>query len=138
MTFPLGANQWRQSVLRVGDGRGFVVERDRRRYVVTAAHCLPDLPPAHGMSYPEERTGFNLLGQLGEKPNVAAEIVFVDPVAEAPRRVRGRMSKEDAKLHGPSPATWRDDTDTDRAPVNVTVKRRAIYTSCMDRRDERE
>lgn len=36
-----------QAVIRVGDGRGFMVERQRQRFVLTAAHCLPRLPPAH-------------------------------------------------------------------------------------------
>jgi hypothetical protein len=40
------------------------------------------LPPPHGASFAEERTVFNFLGPLGEKPRVAAEIVFVDPVAD--------------------------------------------------------
>jgi Trypsin-like peptidase domain len=89
---------WLRSVLRVGDGRGFVIEpKDRwqKRLVVTAAHCLtapigvraestdwPQLPPAHGMSYTEERLYPRLLGPLGRKPKVAAECLFVDPVAD--------------------------------------------------------
>jgi hypothetical protein len=80
---PAAADQWRQSVLSVGEGgRGFVLAHERRRYVATAAHCLPFLPPPHGASYTAERTVFDWLGPLGEKPGVAAEIVFVDPVAD--------------------------------------------------------
>jgi hypothetical protein len=46
------ADQWRQSVISVGEGgRGFVLAHAHRRYVATAAHCLPFLPPAHGASY---------------------------------------------------------------------------------------
>ena len=44
-----------QAVLRVGDGRGFVVEHRRQQFILTAAHCLPVdaggrliLPPATG------------------------------------------------------------------------------------------
>jgi hypothetical protein len=51
--------------------------------VVTAAHCLPVLPPAHPASYTEERTYARLLGPLGKrKPTVFAECLFVDPVAD--------------------------------------------------------
>ena len=71
------------SVIKVGDGRGFVVEGvDGTRYVITAAHCLPNLPVPHGLSYTEERTYPKLLGRLGEEPSAWAECVFVDPVAD--------------------------------------------------------
>lgn len=66
------------SVVRVGGGRGFVIG-DR---VVTAAHCLPHLPPAHAASYLEERTFENLLGALDAEPTIWAECLFVDPVAD--------------------------------------------------------
>jgi hypothetical protein len=69
------------AVIRVGDGRGFVVERARQR-LVTAAHCLPHLPPAHPMSHTEERTYEALLGPLGAEPTVWAECLFADPVAD--------------------------------------------------------
>ena len=91
-------------VLKVGEGRGFVFEypyevpqsvlrearkrklrlrpRRWRRVIVTAAHCLGKLPPAHAMSYAEEKT-YNLLGSLdGGRSNVCAECLFVDPVAD--------------------------------------------------------
>jgi hypothetical protein len=71
-------------VLRVGEGRGFLVKR--RRYhdciVITAAHCLPDLPPPHPLAYLEELTYRRLLGPLGTEPTVWAHILFVDPVAD--------------------------------------------------------
>jgi hypothetical protein len=39
------------AVVSVGDGRGFVVEgRERARFIITAAHCLPYVPPSHGFS----------------------------------------------------------------------------------------
>ena len=57
-----------QAVIKVGDGRGFVVERRRQRFVLTAAHCLPFLPPAHPMSYTEERTYAALLGPMSGSP----------------------------------------------------------------------
>ena len=51
--------------------------------VVTAAHCLPKLPPAHAQSRSEDRTYPKLLGSLGAaKTEVWAECLFVDPVAD--------------------------------------------------------
>jgi hypothetical protein len=79
-----------------GHARGFVVEVRRavpphpnfesvpfatERLVLTAAHCLPSLPPPHPWSYSEERT-FVVLGPLGAEPNIAAECLFVDLVAD--------------------------------------------------------
>jgi hypothetical protein len=74
-------DNWAQSVLRVGDGRGFVVEaQDEVRFVITAGHCLPALPPSHPASHTEERTYAKLIGPLGEEPAVWVECVFVNPV----------------------------------------------------------
>lgn len=82
---------WSKAVIKVNEkagGRGFVIEVDDdffgpTRYVLTAAHCLPELPPAvGGLSYTHERTYGNLLGPLGEKATVWAECLFVDPVAD--------------------------------------------------------
>jgi hypothetical protein len=53
-----------QAVIRVGDGRGFMVERQRQRFVLTAAHCLPRLPPAHPMPDTKKCTYEALLGPL--------------------------------------------------------------------------
>jgi len=85
-----------KAVVKVGDGRGFIIGhrvelRDfrgkrvflNRRLVVTAAHCLPLFPPCFAASYLHERTYKNLLGALdAHKPNVWAECLFVDPVAD--------------------------------------------------------
>ena len=82
--------------MRVGGGRGFVIEKNGARFVITAAHCLTapvtvrgdiaskgaTLPPAHGASYSEERIYPRLLGSLGAKPSVPVECLFVDPVAD--------------------------------------------------------
>jgi Trypsin-like peptidase domain len=66
--------------VRVGDGHGFIVE-GKRRYVITAAHCLPELPPAHPASYLHERTYRALLAPFGAAAcSVWAECLFVDPV----------------------------------------------------------
>jgi hypothetical protein len=76
------------SVVRVGYGRGFVVNgRNDDRLIITAAHCLycdgePYLPPAHAAAYPEERTYQNLLAPLGEEPTIWTECLFVNPVAD--------------------------------------------------------
>jgi hypothetical protein len=73
-----------RAILAVGAGRGFLVRTalEQPTFIVTAAHCLPHLPPAHPASFAEERTYFRLLGELGTDPSVAAEVVFVDPVAD--------------------------------------------------------
>ena len=63
-------------------GRGFVVELESGMVVITAAHCLPSLPPPHPFSHTEERTYANFIGPLGTEPTVWAECLFVDPVAD--------------------------------------------------------
>lgn len=78
------------AVIRVGDGRGFIVKDAGRarlgwrdaRVVITAAHCLPFLPPCDVVSYLHERTYKALLGPLRQEPTVWAECLFVDPVAD--------------------------------------------------------
>jgi hypothetical protein len=55
----------KRAIIRVGDGRGFVVRDARGNYfVITAAHCLPHLPPAHAVAQYYERTYGRLLGRL--------------------------------------------------------------------------
>jgi hypothetical protein len=50
--------------------------------VVTAAHCLPDLPPCFAASDYYERV-YPLLGTLdAPKPEVWAECLFADPIAD--------------------------------------------------------
>ena len=72
----------KRAVITVGDGRGFIIDTEPR-LVVSAAHCLPHLPPANGASYLGDRTYQELLGPLGEQqPTVWAECMFVDPVAD--------------------------------------------------------
>lgn len=75
--------KWLQSVVKVGEGRGFVMADDQENLVVvTAAHCLPHLPPATPASYTEERTYARLLARLGDEPHISAQVLFVDPVAD--------------------------------------------------------
>ena len=80
------------AVIRVGDGRGFIVKdeeaarrwrwRRDERIVITAAHCLPFLPPCQSYAELEKRTYKALLGALGQNSTVWAECVFVDPVGD--------------------------------------------------------
>src|SRR5215217_4397339 len=79
----------KRAVLKVGDGRGFVVRKKAREgrvpsvpVVVTAAHCLPFFPPCHSPSYQGERTYRSLLGRIGEATAIWAECLFADPVAD--------------------------------------------------------
>ena len=70
------------TVIQVGDGRGFVIATKEARYVVTAAHCLPNLPPADPAAYAKDRTHPDFLGPLGGPRDVWAECVFANPVAD--------------------------------------------------------
>jgi hypothetical protein len=77
----------KSSVIRVVDGRGFVVQGPDPLFgstllVVTAAHCLPFLPPCHGASHLHEKTYKKLLAPLGQKPSIWCECLFADPIAD--------------------------------------------------------
>jgi len=73
----------RLCTIKVGDGFGFMMKDDQDDLVVvTAAHCLPHMPPVASASHLEERTYERLLGQLGDEPSIAAVVRFVDPVAD--------------------------------------------------------
>jgi hypothetical protein len=55
----------------------------KSRLVVTAAHCLPNLPPAHAYPHPKERIYKDLLRSLdGTKSDVCSVCLFADPVAD--------------------------------------------------------
>jgi hypothetical protein len=97
--FAVAPEQPTTCVLKVDGGRGFIVEYrlpippDSRiefgpqkyipkRLVVTAAHCLPNLPPAHSCPSLSDKT-YPLLGNLdGSKSGVYAECLYVNPVAD--------------------------------------------------------
>ena len=69
-------------VITAGSGRGFVVEGAGERLVITAAHCLPFLPPAQSFFGPKERAYGPLLAPLGDEPRAWAVCRFVDPIAD--------------------------------------------------------
>lgn len=90
---PFDGEAAKRAVVTVGDGRGFVMEMPPAshmkgytamcRIVVTAAHCLPHLPPTMSFALSREKTYTGLLGPLGtSKPSIMAECLFVDPVAD--------------------------------------------------------
>ena len=70
------------AVLRVGGGRGFVVEHKKHRLVITAAHCLPHFPVCQAASYIDDRVYDDLLGPIGDKTTVWAECLFADPISD--------------------------------------------------------
>ena len=72
------------AIVRVGEGRGFLVESSwLGALVITAGHCLRELPPAMPASYTEDRTYPNLLGAIGDSAlSITAECLFVDPVGD--------------------------------------------------------
>jgi hypothetical protein len=74
------------AIVAVGGGRGFVVQGANHpsggALVVTAAHCLPFVPPPHPFSFTKERTYEALLGPLGRSATVWAECLFVNPIAD--------------------------------------------------------
>ncbi len=71
----------RHAILKVGDSRGFVVEHDGGRLVITAAHCLPFFPRCKSFSNMDELTYRSLIGPLGGISTVWAQCLFVDPIA---------------------------------------------------------
>jgi hypothetical protein len=85
-----------QAVVRVGRrGRGFLIAQGGRRFVVTAAHCLPRLPKVG-----RRHRYLALLGRLdGARLTASAECLFVDPVADiAVLGVRGALARDAVPL----------------------------------------
>jgi len=70
------------AVVTVGAGRGFIVGMGCERFIITAAHCLPELPPPGSNTYAGTWTYGHLLARLNCPPSILAECVFVDPVAD--------------------------------------------------------
>jgi hypothetical protein len=71
-----------RSIIKVGDGRGFVIDGEADRLIITAAHCLPFFPPCISFSDLHERTYRELLAPIGEEPIVWTECLFVDPISD--------------------------------------------------------
>jgi hypothetical protein len=71
-----------RAVIRVGEGRGFVVKGRWDYFVITAAHCLPFVPRCDSVALIAERIYQNLLAPLGQAPTVSAECMFMDPIAD--------------------------------------------------------
>lgn len=72
----------KNSIVKVRHGRGFVIEHKKDRLVITAAHCLPLLPPPHLGAYLQQKTYENLLGRIGDRGNIWAQCKFADPVSD--------------------------------------------------------
>ena len=71
-------------MVQVGGGRGFVVAFGREHVIITVAHCLAwtRLPPPHPARGAPEVTFPELVGPLGEKPQISVECVFVDLIGD--------------------------------------------------------
>ena len=72
----------KSGVITVGYGRGFVVDGAGERFVITAARCLPFLPPAQSFFGAKERNYGPLLSPLGDEPRAWGVCRFVDPIAD--------------------------------------------------------
>jgi hypothetical protein len=70
------------AVIRVGDGRGFVVQGHESRLVITAAHCLPERPTGFSIRHNSESVYRRLIGPLEEAPTITGDCYFVDPVSD--------------------------------------------------------
>ncbi len=91
------------AIVQVGPGRGFLVEVPLGRLVITAAHCLPELP----VPLFSDEIYRRLLGPLDEDPTIGAECLFVDPVADV------------AVLASPDNQTYGDEADAYEAFVDA-------------------
>jgi hypothetical protein len=75
----------KRSILSVSlnKGRGFVVENsygDHR--IITAAHCLPEMPDCCCRAEEDVPCYHDLIGPLGQKPSVLAQVEFADPISD--------------------------------------------------------
>jgi hypothetical protein len=64
------------------EGRAFIAEGKVSSLIVTAAHCLPFLPEPHPARYSDAAMYFDFLGPLGQNTSIAAELRFVDLIAD--------------------------------------------------------
>jgi hypothetical protein len=70
------------AIVTVGLGRGFLIHAAGEPVVVTAAHALPSLPSPHRTRARAGCAYERLLAPLRERPSIAAELLFADPVAD--------------------------------------------------------
>ena len=75
------ANEWNDAIIAVGTGYGCVVQGAQDRFVVTAAHCLPELPPCDSGNVDRRSYYPALLGPPGGQKCVAAACGFADPIS---------------------------------------------------------
>lgn len=72
----------KSAVVRVGKGRGFLVDSGSRTLIITAAHCLPRIPEAYSASDVQMRCYPSLVSQVGSSESLPAECIFADPTAD--------------------------------------------------------
>jgi len=125
-------------VITVGHGRGFVVEGAGGRLVITAAHCLPFLPPALSSLGLDARVFGPLLAPRGEAPRACATCRFVDPIANIAVLGSPDASQADDYKDLVSTATALPIGDCDRHPVNFWAPARLLssdgrWVSCTIR-----
>jgi hypothetical protein len=68
------------AIVRVGDGRGFVIAGKQSRFVITARHCLGDFPASSPGYHPESNVCSDLLGPLGATRIVPGRCLFADSI----------------------------------------------------------
>ncbi len=89
-------------IISVGGCRGFVVAgKHGQRFVITAGHCLPGLPPFHGAAPASERSFATLLGPVGGPCDVGAQCLFANPVSDL-----GVLGSPDAREFGLEAAAY--------------------------------
>jgi hypothetical protein len=117
-------------VITAGSGRGFVVEGVGERLVITAAHCLPFLPPSQSFFEPKARVYGPLLARLGDEPRAWAVCRFVDPIADI--AVFGSPAKPHTDEYKAlmETATAFSIAGTLRNPVNFWMPGRLLSLDC--------
>jgi hypothetical protein len=104
----------KRAIVKVGDGRGFIVEGSTERFVITAGHCLPTFPPCASITHVSERIYRSILGRLGETPTIWAQCLFVDPIADI--ALLGYPDNQEFPRHANAFESWVGDA----VPFSVT------------------